>query len=790
MSIPAVRLDDLGWTDLTDATRRRIPAASKGKWTLHAPVDPGVTLLELHAWLLEQRLFWMDQVPDSLTRGALALLGDSARDAQCASTVFQFTATAPAVVPRGTQMTLRDSDPPLILTTDAALTALPFAREVRNGIEGPPLIGLYVGGKNRIVDLKAGLDVCLFDRAAGDVEIALRLRQAIPAAGEIALLFALDGDKVPPQWSADAVDAPPPASLSFWYASGPAGARKRFAQVSDGTGGLRRSGVIKFVLPPDWYAPPPGADLIYNYSLWLRAENAGFTAPPRLSGLWPNAVVAHHRRHLVARREVDWLPLPGNSIALDSEQLPPLVDGAIVRIRERDGLWYTWRPTADLAFCGREDRVFTIDRNAGVLNFGNGETGRIPVLFSMPQTGWRFTARDLADPLGLAGAWHDGTDPVTTWLRARLSPAQDAAIAAVSPDTKVSLSLLRTLRAVLNGALDEPKLYDANAFEAVNLRDTTRALLALQAQRQDNHLPFELTLLRQLNRLLLEDAYPSLLVHGAVRAVRLELNVGGGTAGNVGALSAWEPTGQAIATGLEAVNVIAASGGAEPESLADARQRAASELHRVERAVIADDYETLACTTPGVAIRRAHVAIGVNDAFPCLALPGAVTVFIVPDAPRDDDTCGIVVAPQPDTGALAAVTARLDAARLVGTELHVRAPIYRDVAIAVDIDADTDAPDQIRADVAELLDHFLDPLIGGEQQTGWPFGGPLTPSVLLRRVQDTVGDRGDVMRVGIGLLGANPDQYCNDFDIGAHALPALRKVTTRVTANRAPTGGL
>ena len=778
MSIPAVTLDDLAWTDLTEATRRRIPAASKGKWTLHAPVDPGVTLLELHAWLLEQRLYWMDQVPDSLTRGALALLGDSARDAQCATTVFQFIATAPADVPRDTQITLRDSDPPLIFTTDTAFTALPFAREVRNGIEGSPLIGLYVDGKNRIVDLKAGLDVCLFDGAAGDVEIALRLTQAIPAVGEIALLFVLDGDRVPAQWSADAVDAPPPASLSFWYASGPAGARKRFAKVSDGTGGLRRSGVVRFTLPPDWYAPPLGTDLIYTYSLWLRAENAGFTAPPRLSGLWPNVVVAHHRQHLVARRAFDWLPLPGNSIPLDSEQVPPLAGGTIVRIRERDDLWHAWRQTADLAFHGREDRVFTVDRSAGVLNFGNGETGRIPVLARMPQAGWRFTVRDLANPLALARAWRNGTDPVSQSLRAQLSPAQDAVIAAVSSNTRTSLSLLRTLRAGLNGVLDTAALYDANRFTAVKLRDMTRALLDLQAQHQ-----LELPLQRQLNHLLLEDAYPDLLARGAVQ---FELNVGGGTAGNVGALSAWEAT----ATGLEAVNVVAASGGAEAEPLADARQRAASELRRIERAVISNDYETLARTTPGVAVRRAHVAIGVNDAFPCVAVPGAVTVFIVPDAPRDDDACGTVVAPQPDIGALAAVAARLDAARLVGTELHVRAPIYRDVAIAVDIDADTDAPDQIRADVAELLDHFLDPLIGGEQQTGWPFGGPLTPSVLLRRVQDTVGDRGEVMRVGIGLLGANPDQYCNDFDIGAHALPALRKVTTRVTANRTPAGGL
>ena len=158
MSIPAVLLDDLTWADLTAAARRRIPAASKGKWTLHAPVDPGVTLLELHAWLLEQRLFWMDQVPDALTRGALALLGESARDAQCGATVLQFTAPQLAGVPAGTEMTLADSDPPLIFTTDADLVVLPFAREARNGAEGPPLFDLAVGGIDRTTDLRAGRD--------------------------------------------------------------------------------------------------------------------------------------------------------------------------------------------------------------------------------------------------------------------------------------------------------------------------------------------------------------------------------------------------------------------------------------------------------------------------------------------------------------------------------------------------------------------------------------------------------------------------------------------------------
>jgi hypothetical protein len=774
MSIPAVPLDDLTWADLTAASRRRIPAASKGRWTLHAPVDPGVTLLELHAWLLEQRLFWMDQVPDALTRGALALLGESARDAQCATTVLQFTAPQLAGVPAGTQMTLADSDPPLIFTSDADLMVLPFAREVRNGVEGPPLFGLAVGGIDRTTDLMAGRDICLFENQ-GDVKITLRLTQALGAAGsgEMTLLLLLAGDTVPPEWSADAANAPPPASLSWWYASTPAGARKRFAKVSDGTGGLRRSGIVRFALPADWYAPTPGTDGIRSYSLWIQAETAGFTAPPRLSGLSPNAAIARHIRRLRVHREVDWLPLPNNRIALGSDELPPLVDRAYVRICERDNRWHSWRPTADFAFHGREDRVFVIDRGAGTLTFGNGETGRIPV------PGWRFTTRDLIDPLALAVAWHNGADQVSAFLQARLAPQQNAIIAAVSSNATLSLSLLRTLLAGLNGVLDEVALYDAQRFAEVALRDTTRALIGAASTMQAQ---------RRLNHLLLEDAYPTALARGAVH---LDLQLGGGMAGNVGAFRDWEPSGEASAPGLRAISVVAATGGAEPELLGDARQRAASTLRRIERAVIAEDYETLACTTPGVAIRRAHVAIGVNSDFPCAAVPGAVTVFIVPDAPRGDDACAMVIAPQPDAGALASVVARLDAARLVGTELYVRAAIYRDVAIAVDVEADTDASDAMRADVAARLGRFLDPLVGGDQQAGWPFGGPLTPSVLLRRAQDEIGDRGEVVRVGIRLLDTGgTEESCNDVAIGPNALPALRQITTRVKANRAAVGGL
>ena len=60
MPLEQIRLDDLSWPDMVQAVRSRIAAVSQEKWTHHAPVDPGVTLLELFAYLLEQRLYWLD----------------------------------------------------------------------------------------------------------------------------------------------------------------------------------------------------------------------------------------------------------------------------------------------------------------------------------------------------------------------------------------------------------------------------------------------------------------------------------------------------------------------------------------------------------------------------------------------------------------------------------------------------------------------------------------------------------------------------------------------------------
>jgi hypothetical protein len=199
-------------------------------------------------------------------------------------------------------------------------------------------------------------------------------------------------------------------------------------------------------------------------------------------------------------------------------------------------------------------------------------------------------------------------------------------------------------------------------------------------------------------------------------------------------------------------------------------------------------------TTPGVALRRAHAAVGYHALHPCTPVPGMVTVFVVPDAPREEPSDfyedAFVATPRPDPGALAAARARLDAARLVTHEVCVRAPIYRPASLRVEVHADPADTGALRRRVADGLQRFLDPLLGGADGGGWPFGEPLRPSALLREAQRTLGADGNVAEVAIGLDGASPLESCHDVEIGSHALPGPVDITVRVTARPGAPGGL
>ncbi|MEU8873182.1 hypothetical protein AB0D24_18795 [Streptomyces javensis] len=208
----------------------------------------------------------------------------------------------------------------------------------------------------------------------------------------------------------------------------------------------------------------------------------------------------------------------------------------------------------------------------------------------------------------------------------------------------------------------------------------------------------------------------------------------------------------------------------------------------------AEDYVTLARATPGVAIARAYPAVGAHPGFPCATVPGAVTVHIVPAAPRDDLAReDFVAAPLPDPGMLRAAAVHLERARLLTSEVFVRAPRYREVTLRVALSGDPADVTRVSTALTAALRRFLDPLVGGEDQDGWPFGQPLRPSALLRAAQRALGDLADIAAVAIGLDGVDPDgtlEECDEVPLGAGELPVLRTVHTRIVPAVEPGEGL
>ncbi|HEU0013461.1 MAG TPA: hypothetical protein VFQ45_07240 [Longimicrobium sp.] len=104
MAIPLPDLDDLAYADLLEEARTLIPALAP-EWTNHNPSDPGITLVELFAWLAEMLVWRANQLPDAGVHAFLRLLngpgwtGGGDLDAEVRATVLRLRDDDRAVTP-------------------------------------------------------------------------------------------------------------------------------------------------------------------------------------------------------------------------------------------------------------------------------------------------------------------------------------------------------------------------------------------------------------------------------------------------------------------------------------------------------------------------------------------------------------------------------------------------------------------------------------------------------------------------------------------------------------------
>ena len=169
---------------------------------------------------------------------------------------------------------------------------------------------------------------------------------------------------------------------------------------------------------------------------------------------------------------------------------------------------------------------------------------------------------------------------------------------------------------------------------------------------------------------------------------------------------------------LKLANPLAAYGGVDAESLDAALARIPSELRRNHRAVARNDFDELALQTPAVELGRSE-CMPLFHAPSRSRKPGCVSVVVWParDAQHPN-------APLPDAWELTQVCSWLDRWRVVTTELYVIPPTYRRIALAVSVKVrEGYGLDAVRDWVDILLRQYLAPMPPyGPDGQGWPLG--------------------------------------------------------------------
>jgi predicted phage baseplate assembly protein len=198
---------------------------------------------------------------------------------------------------------------------------------------------------------------------------------------------------------------------------------------------------------------------------------------------------------------------------------------------------------------------------------------------------------------------------------------------------------------------------------------------------------------------------------GAV--LRLEsYRTGGGQAGNV-ARGHVRVLKTSIPYVSRVENRSPAIGGAEAETLDDAKARGPLLLRSRGRAVTAEDFEELARdVAPDAA--RVH----------CVAEDGSgVRVLVVPHVASDD--IGRIERKdlQPPDEVLERIRNTLEERRLVGARVGVEPPLYLWLTAVVSLNSRPRFdPAEVRTGVLRALYRLYHPLVGGPDGTGWPFG--------------------------------------------------------------------
>ncbi len=365
MALMVPNLDDRRFQDLVDDAKRLVQQRCP-EWTDHNVSDPGVTLIELFAWMTDQLVYRLNRVPERNYVKFLELIGVTLFPPTAARTQVTLWLSSPQPdlvrIPAGTQVaTVRtETDEAIVFATTEDLPIVPASLAE---------LGSMVDGKtyrDHWAALEKGSGLYCFKEvpAPGDA-LYIGLSEAVPSnAVRLRFKCHIEGVGVDPN--------NPPLTWEAW-----SGEDWEACELdSDTTGGLNRDGDVVIHVPRSH-----ATSLIAKHRAgWLRAKvtepvegQPPYSASPNITGLaaitiggTADAVNAE----LVTEEEVGISEgISGQRFVLKRQPVVPSDEPAVLEVSGNEG-WEEWQEVADFAGSGPDDKHFVLELSAGEVRLG------------------------------------------------------------------------------------------------------------------------------------------------------------------------------------------------------------------------------------------------------------------------------------------------------------------------------------------------------------------------------------------------------------------------------------
>jgi predicted phage baseplate assembly protein len=369
MPLDVPNLDDRRWADLVQEARALIPRLSP-EWTDHNVHDPGITLIELFAWLAEMQIYQLNRV-NARHRVLFARLAGVTRLPLIPARVNIAASgnTTSQLIPRETQIVPVEADGLVFeTTTPVRLTRSTLTQVIVDDGSGP----VDQTDANRT----AGTPFLAFGEAPRPgSELRLVFDGLYPDEQTIRLtfdVFSADlerrcGDAVP--IPSNETGAPLSPVDVAWEYEAEGGRWRPLTVTQDDTLALSRSGTVVILFPGGL----PGT----AKQLRCRIVRGTYDIEPRLDQIVLNVLpcvqVETVRNELLGRG--DARPDQSCVLAHGPVMVPP-VPGQTVRV-EVGG--EPWQLTETFDRATPDSKQFTFDPDTRQVSFGNGFNGLVPL---------------------------------------------------------------------------------------------------------------------------------------------------------------------------------------------------------------------------------------------------------------------------------------------------------------------------------------------------------------------------------------------------------------------------